>query len=210
MARNLATNAHLPATQDERIRRSPPGRDTLVALTNLGLLVAKRPLVIGESEQDYDELLAEIAAAVAPSDTIETLWVKDIADLKWEAMRLRRIQASLLISAAKSALARLLRSGNAGVIDGTQTFTVSELVNGFAEGDGKATAEVERVLAHFGKDMDAILAEALIDKLDQIGPIERMITGADLRRNKVLRDIDRRRDAFARRLRASGYANTER
>ncbi len=189
--------------QDERIGRSPPERSILATLNSLGMLVAKRPLALGESEQDYDSLLVKVSAAVEPGDIIEELWVKDFVDLKWETMRLRRAEASLLMSAAKAILADQLRMGNAGVIDGVQVFTLPDLLKGFADGDEKAVAEVERVLALRGKDWDTIMAQAMVDKLDQIGPIERMIATADARRSKLLQEIDRRRDAFARRLRAA-------
>jgi hypothetical protein len=191
-----------PMYQDERIRRSPPGRDILGALNNLGILFAKRPLALSESEQDYDKFLMEISAAVEPKDVIEKLWVKDFVDLKWETMRLRRIQASLLMGAAKAILADQLRMGNAGTIDGGQVFTLPDLLTGFADGDDKAVAEVERVMALRGKDWDMIMAQALVEKLDQVGPIERMIVAAGARQSRLLQEIDRRRDAFARRLRA--------
>jgi hypothetical protein len=202
-ADNTPARPQRPVYQDARIKRHPPGHDILTTLNNLGMLFAKRPLALGESEQDYDDFLRKVSLTVQPGDIIETLWVKDIVDLRWETMRLRRLQASLLMSAARIILANLLRTENAGLIDGVQVFTVPDLLNAFMAGDDKAVAEVERVLARRGQDMDAIMAQALVEKLDQISAIDRMVTGADGRRNKVLQEIDRRRDAFARRLRAA-------
>jgi hypothetical protein len=201
MAPNSFPRPQQPTHEDERIKRPPSGQEILVALNNLGMLFAKRPLALGESEQDYDSLLVNVSAAVQPDDAIETLSVKDIVDLRWETMRLRRLQASLLMSAARSILANLLRIEDAGLIDGVRVFTVPDLLKGIADRDDKAIAEVEKVLAGRGKDLDAILAEALVDKLDEIGAMERMIAGADARQSRLLRDIDRRREAFAHRLR---------
>ncbi len=203
MAPNILPHRQQPVNQDERIRRSPPVQDILVTLRNLGVLFAKRPLALGESEQDYDGFLVQVSAAVEPGDIIEKLWVKDFVDLKWEAMRLRRIQASLLTNAAREILMNLLRMENAGLIEGVRVFTLPDLLKGFTDGDEKAVAEVERALARLGKDWDMILAQALVEKLDQVDPIDRMITAADTRRSKLLQEIDRRRDAFARRLRAA-------
>ncbi len=204
MTLNILPRPQQSVYQDERIRRSPPVQDILVTLRDLGVLFAKRPLALGESEQDYDSFLVAVTAAVEPEDIIERLWVKDFVDLKWETMRLRRLLASVLMSTANSILADQLRMGNAGQIDGVQVFTLPDLLKGFTDGDEKAVAEVGRVLALRGKDWDMILAQALLEKLDEIDPIDRMIAGADARRNKVLQEIDRRRDAFARRLRAAG------
>ncbi|GEO14645.1 hypothetical protein [Microvirga aerophila] len=203
-ADNTPARPQPPVYQDARIKRHPPGHDILTTLNNLGMLFAKRPLALGESEQDYDDFLRKVSITVQPGDIIETLWVKDIVDLRWETMRLRRAQASLLMSAARVVLANLLRIEDAGLIDGIRVFTLPDLLKGFADGDDQAVAEVGRVLARRGTDWDMIMAQALVDKLNEIGAIERMIAGADARRSKVLQEIDRRRDAFARRLRAAG------
>jgi hypothetical protein len=56
------------------------------------------PLIEGEEESTYDEFLARTSSAVKPKDLIEEIWVRDIVDLSWEALRLRRIKASLLKS----------------------------------------------------------------------------------------------------------------
>jgi hypothetical protein len=199
-----------PVYQDERIKRPAPVQDILVTLSKLGMVFAKRPLVLGESEYDYDVFLSKVSVAVQPGDILETMWVKDIVDLKWEALRWRRAQASFLMKAAKQALMKILRTvENAGLIDGVQVFQVPDLLDAFAAGDDKAVAEVNRVLASRGMDMDMIMAQVLIENLDQLGPIERIIAAADARRSKVLQEIDRRRDAFLRRLRAAGAANPQ-
>jgi hypothetical protein len=205
MTTTTLTRPQQPEYQDARIKRPQPGRDILVTLNSLGMLFAKRPLALGESEQDYDDFLIKVSVAVQPGDVLDIMWVKDIVDLRWEAMRWRRAQASLLMKAAKQALTNLLRTvEDAGLIDGVRVFKVPDLVDAFAANDDKAVAEVNRILVSRGMDWDAIMAQALVDQLDQIGVIERMIAGADTRRNKVLQEIDRRRAAFARRLREAG------
>jgi hypothetical protein len=44
----------------------------------------------------YDILLAQLTAAVAPADMLEAVFVRDIADLSWEVLHLRRHKAQLL------------------------------------------------------------------------------------------------------------------
>jgi hypothetical protein len=50
-------------------------------------------------------------------------------------------------------------------------------------------------------DFDTIMAQALSDRIEIIEKIDRLITSADARRDKALSHIDRRREAFAQRLR---------
>ena len=65
-------------------------------------------LLEGEDGAHYDKLLTQVTAAVAPTDVIEEFWVRDVVELLWEAMRLRRLKASLLRSSAIKGLGALL------------------------------------------------------------------------------------------------------
>jgi hypothetical protein len=169
---------------------------------DLGALFAKRPLVLGESEADYDELLSRTTASVKPTDTIEALWVKDIVDLVWEAQRLRRFKSSLLMKAGRQALRSLLaKTKDAGQLNGVRTFSISELISAYTAGDAVAVTEVEMILRRLGLDIDTLMAQALAEKLDDLERIDRLIAGADARRNRALNELERRRDSFARRLR---------
>jgi hypothetical protein len=46
------------------------------------------PLLEGEETAAYDELLVRISGAVNPADIFEEIWVRDLVDLVWEALRL--------------------------------------------------------------------------------------------------------------------------
>ena len=65
-------------------------------------------LLEGEDGALYDKLLTQVKAAVAPTGVIEEFWVSDVVELLWEAMRLRRLKASLLRSSAIKGLDQLL------------------------------------------------------------------------------------------------------
>ena len=52
-----------------------------------------------------------------------------------------------------------------------------------------------------GLSIDALMAEALAGKLDDIERIDRLTTIAETRRNAMLREIDRRRAALGEGLR---------
>lgn len=194
------------ASPNDPVKAPPAPADIQLHPKDLGGLFAKRPLVLGEVEADYDELLSRVTTAVKPTDTIETLWVKDVVDLMWEAQRYRRVKASLLMQAGRQALTdHLAKVKDAGWIDGVRLFTVSELVTAYTEGDADAVPEVTRILRSRGLDTDMLTAQALADRLEDVERIDRLIASADARRNRALSEIDRRRDAFARRLRAAAH-----
>jgi hypothetical protein len=56
----------------------------------------------------YEQLLAQVTAAVESADVIEEFWVRDVVDLTWEALRLRRLKAQLLKSSMAKGLRKVL------------------------------------------------------------------------------------------------------
>src|SRR6516225_3963026 len=71
-------------------------------------LLGNPPLLANEDLSDYNALLNELARAVKPKDIIEWLWVKDVAYLTWDILRLRRIKAAYVNGQFTSALASRL------------------------------------------------------------------------------------------------------
>jgi len=64
------------------------------------VLLGPAPLFEGEDTAAYDELLARISGAVKPADIFEEIWVRDIVDLVWGALRPRRLKANLMTATA--------------------------------------------------------------------------------------------------------------
>jgi hypothetical protein len=54
-------------------------------------------------------------------------------------------------------------------------------------------AKVDAALAATGLTRDRVMAETLARKLDEVERIDRMVAGAEARRNLALREIDRHR-----------------
>jgi hypothetical protein len=195
--------ANAPKTRRASANQADASRtasDVRVFPRDLGSLFAHRPLIQGEDEADYDDLLSKVTTAVAPTDVIEAMWVKDIVDLMWESQRLRRLKASLLMVARDKAIDRLSELTD-GPLSGIGTGFFSGFGSGKEKGHVQAMEERERKLMKQGFDVNAIMAQALSDRLGDVERIDRMIASADARRNKTLTEIDRRRDATTRRLR---------
>lgn len=53
-------------------------------------------LLAGEDPANYNELLAQVCAAVKPVDVIEQMFVLDLVSATWELLRWRRLKAALL------------------------------------------------------------------------------------------------------------------
>ena len=141
-----ATNATTAVVPHPRRHVPVLNRDALPAarpaLPHAALFGAP-PLVGGEDAAAYDALTARIAGAVAPADVLEEMWVRDVVDLAWEALRLRRLKALLLTSAAPEGLTELLTPALGAA-------PARELADQWAAGGRRAARRVETLLKTAG------------------------------------------------------------
>jgi hypothetical protein len=63
------------------------------AIVNRLAAIAPAPLLPGEQEADYVEFALAIVKAAHPRDGIEDVLTRDVIDLSWEVLRLRRLKA---------------------------------------------------------------------------------------------------------------------
>jgi len=176
-------------------------------------LLGRPPILQGEDGRAYAELLARVRADVRPRDVLEEFWVRDILDLLWETLRLRRMKASLVAVATRDALAEVLvplvnRAAPHDPFDFNLSLSptptpAQELAGDWYRRDAKAVAEVEKLLREADLSMDDVAAVALRMSLDVVERIERMIVSAEARRSAVLREVARHRAAFAEEVRRS-------
>ena len=157
-------------------------------------------LIAGENAGSYDELLARVTAALKPADIMEEIWVRDMVDLVWETLRLRRLKASLLAASANEGLYKVLDA-----LDCKGPFQTSRA---WLARDPAAVERVEATLESAGMSMDAVMARTLSATMGDIVHIDRMTMAAEARRSAVLREIERYRASFAQRLRGAVDAET--
>jgi hypothetical protein len=152
------------------------------------------PLLEGEDAAAYDDLLVRISTAVKPTDIILDILVRDVVDLTWEALRLRRLKTALLTASAHIGLEVILKP----LLDDG----VAELVEAWARGERHAIERVKGILNSANLTMDAVIAQTVFEQIERLESMERMLAMAEARRNAALREIDRyratRADAFRR------------
>ena len=78
------------------------------AVVNRVVSIAPAPLLPGEQEADYAEFALAIVKAAHPKDAIEDLLTRDVIDLSWEVLRLRRLKAGLLRGAISSSIYQVM------------------------------------------------------------------------------------------------------
>ena len=150
------------------------------------------PLIPGEEVSNYDALLARVSGAVKPADFLEEVWVREVVDLVWDAIRLRRLKAALLTASADRGMQEVLWSLD--VEDATAC------ARAWAARNPEAIAHVEPILATAGLALDAVMAQTLRVRIADIERIDRLTASAEARRNIALREIEAHRAGFAKTL----------
>jgi hypothetical protein len=159
--------------------------------------IAPAPLLPGEKQADYAEVAVRIVRAAKPRDAIEEFLVRDVVDLTWEILRLRRMKSGILKSSTGRGLRRILDE------IGHPWDERDELREAFAAGDVQARKNVDAILKKAGLTMDEVAAQTLDSNLDSFERLDRMLASAEARRNNALREVDRHRDALGAGVRRS-------
>jgi hypothetical protein len=151
--------------------------------------IAPAPLLMGEDEADYAEIAGRIVGATRPRDALEELLLRDVIDLTWEILRLRRVKTGML---------RASMGAGVGSVLGAISYPYphrQELSEDWAAGDAAAREKVDAILGKAGLTIEEAAAKTLELKLDVFERIDRMLASAEARRNNALREIDRHREA---------------
>jgi len=145
-------------------------------------------LVDGDDAPTYARLAARIRAAVAPTNVIEEILARDVADLTWDVVRLRRLKAGMFRVGASDGMAEVMRGLEAPIVGRAKLW-------GWAARDPVAVNAVNAQLSAAGLDMSDVTAGTFAARLDQFDRIERMLAAAEARRAAALHAIDNRRAA---------------
>ena len=157
--------------------------------------IAPAPLLPGEQEAEYATHVARIIAAAQPRDAIEDLLTRDVIDLSWEVLRLRRLKAGLLRGATSSRIYQVMcRLGYEDEYAG-------QLAANWAAGKKAAQKEVAGALRKAQLTMEDVMAETLEGKIDSFERFDRLLASSEARRNNALREIERHRAAFGAAMR---------
>jgi hypothetical protein len=140
------------------------------------------PLLRGEDAGLYDKLMVQFTSLVEPKDMIEWWWVKDITDHSWEIRRLRRFKV-LFVELQRDQLVHN-----------------RELLATVGPDEDDEDEDVEYVPVPV-PDSESDSAELFKYVIDQYKNVDKLVASAELRRGHTLREIERRREHLARRLR---------
>jgi len=152
--------------------------------------IAPAPLLPGEREDDYVNVIARVVTVAQPRDAIEKFLTRDAIDLTWEILRLRRMKVGLL----RASMGRGIESIMRGL--GYNPVAAGKLAAGWASGEKSAKNEVAGTLQKAQLAIEDVMAKTLEGEIDSFERFDRILASSEARRNNALREIDRHRAAL--------------
>jgi len=170
-------------------------RDDYLIPKDIAALFGYAPTLKTEDDEIYWNCMKRIAECVEPQDGIEWLWVKDVVDLSWEILRLRRLKRDLI---------EIDREAKNATIEWEREHADEPYVD-FMSGEltPRDPANIEARKNKPFLDTETDSAELLFKHIEEYEHIEKLLTSAELRRDRILREIELRRDHMGRCLRAA-------
>jgi hypothetical protein len=174
--------------------------------TALEDIIGPPTLLKGESIDRYKDLVSQVRNSIKPNDTIEEVWVHDFVALLWDMLRFRRWKTKLIRICAHEGLRPILKKLVADDRDPRDERALllpspaDRLTDQWARCSPEALDKVSKILNDAEIDFESVMAQTMAVKLDEIERIDRLMTQNEIRRNALLREIDRRRLALAQRI----------
>jgi len=87
--------ADLPSSgqNDMSVSQVVPSPSTVLDVNNLMALVGPGPVLRTESSEFYRQMLTHYLKDLEPKDFLQQMWIKHLADVEWESLRVRRHKA---------------------------------------------------------------------------------------------------------------------
>ncbi len=169
------------------------------------------PFTQGEDAAAFEALKTRVTSALGiAEDIFVEIWIYEIVCDTWDHHRWRRARNSLVTASMSGALLKALEPlfeteyslDERGCRYEPHPRPIDKLVEKWAAGDLAAMRKVDRLLSTIKVTMTSIVDAAIVECLEEIERIDRLIMLSAARRNATLREIEFYRAVLAKRLRA--------
>ena len=167
----------------------------------VAFLYSSPRLLTSESSEEFASLREQLNHAVKPRNIIEEMYLDDTIAITWEIRRTRHWIIDILNAARLPALQGLLEQllcAEDFEFPYLKDRGAEELARGYFGADETVKATVDELLAKIELGESAIEAEAYRLRADEFERLDRMLTVAEVRREKLFRFIAEYRQGLAK------------
>ena len=166
-------------------------------------MLAPAHIIRTEDIDAYDSLMDQFTEAIQPRDFVEWMWVRDLTDQTWEELRAKRARAVRLKLARRDTVELIMKAFYPANTQKSaeMEFEIQQDVADILLGEEIPKAGFDLIRKKFGVTGFDNFGATYQSCLADMERLQRIADRANARRNMTLREIDRRRDAAARRAR---------
>ncbi len=165
----------------------PGGKQTLEAL------LGPTPLLHGEDKAGYKSFYDNFSQQVGPHDLIDEIYIRDVVDQTWEIHRLRQIR----IGTMRKGQMQAVRQYADNITSSSMTSKQCDVIRAQMKTSLESALDC---LQNFGVTLLDINARAFKNEDNALFDIDQNIARLEVRRNYTLREIERRKLAFAKQI----------
>jgi hypothetical protein len=144
------------------------------------------PVSLGENAQTYESFLSEMVNYYNPSDPIEWIRVRDIADSQWQLQRMQRAIATIIDLAKVHALEKLLMSWRSDLLMSARSYA-----EGYFQHCPRYRPLVLKLLEEAGLTEHAFASAAVAMRAAEIDRMERSAMLHQACRDEAFRNLER-------------------
>jgi hypothetical protein len=176
----------------------PPAAVTHAApqLADVRELLGPAWIIEGEEPERYEQLLAQVAEAIGPIDFIDWLLVKDVVAHTWEIQRSRRHRETVIRMGRLKAMHEILDQA----MPRAEFVEIPGLAAKWLKGDSNAAKRVSGILHGSGFSIEDVAVHAITVMAVELRRIDLQVERNESRRDSLLRQIERRREGWAKRV----------
>jgi hypothetical protein len=166
-------------------------------------LLHDAPLMAGEHAADYEALRTSVLREINPSTLVEQIAARELLSLLWEERRLRRLRDAYinrdLEYGFQSKLEKLVEGDDAS-LDEAERLNIASysyaktLTRHYLAKDAQAVSEVTRLFSEAHLSMDEVVAPVFVRHIKTMQDFDHLITSAVQHRNRLISDLERRKD----------------
>ena len=153
-----------------------------------------KPVLPFEDGSLYETLQGQVLAAIQPTDAIEFIDVRTFIDITWSIIRIRRYMNALM----KQELWKNIKSA---LLPRYEAKWVHEQKSWFFAGDKGAIKDLSECLLKISSSIEEIEVMTFSQLSGRLQSLEMLLANYEARRMLLYRELEKRRDLLARRLR---------
>jgi hypothetical protein len=162
-----------------------PNANQELTLDQAKALLGSPSIMLGESEEEYWKWWAAFVEPEKPKRFSAWLEVTELAHKEWEQKRLRQCRPALVKRALITALSSILLRFH----DGGVQFKIAKDYFG---NDATQQRKAREIVASYGVSEEQIVAEAIVDRGDEMLILDRMESNRSNASRRLRKDFERR------------------